>query len=89
MYGTGLVWIATVVAVAFTFGWVATIAFLSLAWASATAIGSNPETPPLPLVEAGTALGAAITLTVLAVLMARALRRMINNGPAVSSPRGL
>ncbi|GAA2823192.1 hypothetical protein FB468_1712 [Leucobacter komagatae] len=81
MYGAGLVWIAAVVAAAFTFGWVATIAFLSLAWASATAIGSNPETPPLPLVEAVTTFGAAIALTVLAVLMTRALRRMINHGP--------
>lgn len=81
MYGAGLVWIAAVVAAAFTFGWVATIAFLSLASTSATAIGSNPETPPLPLVEAGTALGAAIALTVLAILMTRALLRIINHGP--------
>ena len=81
MYGTGLAWIAAVVAAVFTFGWGATIVFLSLAWASVTAIGSNPEAPALPLIQAGTALAAAIALTILAVLMTKALRRMINHDP--------
>ncbi|MCS3427618.1 hypothetical protein [Leucobacter aridicollis] len=84
MYGTGLAWIAALVAVVFTFGWVALLAFLGLAWASATAIGSNPETPSLPLLEAGIALTAATALTILAVLMTKALRRMINHGPRQS-----
>lgn len=89
MYGAGLAWLAAVVAVVFTFGWVATIVFISLAWASVTAIGSNPEAPHLPLVEAGSALAAVVALATLALLMTRTLRRMINDGPGVSSPKGL
>ncbi|RKQ84540.1 hypothetical protein U746_2771 [Mycolicibacterium mucogenicum 261Sha1.1M5] len=84
MYGAGLAWTAAVVAAVFTFGWGATVVLLWLAWASVTAIGSNPEAPALPLVQAGTALTAAIALTALAVLMTKALRRMINHGPRQS-----
>ncbi|UTX53314.1 hypothetical protein [Leucobacter aridicollis] len=89
MYCAGLAWIAALLAVAVTFVKLLIILFLRFSWTTASAIGSNPEQPDLQIAGTGLALVAAIGLSFLAVVLSRAVRQLINNGPSLPARQGL
>lgn len=81
MYGSGLAWIAAIVAWAFVLVHVAAILLLSLAWIATSAIGSHPDAPDLNILQAGVTLITALGVTGLALWMAFRFKRMLNHSP--------
>ena len=87
MYGSGLAWIAAIVAWAFTLVHVAAILLLSLAWTATSAIGSRADAPDLNMLQAGVTLIAALGVTGIALWMTVGFRRMLNHSPAYGVAR--
>lgn len=81
MYGTGLVWIAVIVAWAFSLVRITAILLLSLTWTGVTAVGSRPDLPNLEIFQAVITVTIATLLTVIAVLMMQGFRKMLNSSP--------
>lgn len=81
MYGTGLVWLAAIVAWAFSLARIVAILALSLTWTGVNAIGSRPNLPNLEIFQAVITVTVSILLTVLAVLMMQGFRKMLNSSP--------
>lgn len=81
MYGSGLAWIAAIVAWAFTLVNVAAMLLLSLAWTATSAIGSRSDVPDLNIFYTVAILIVSTCLTALALGMTIGFRRMLNHSP--------